>query len=667
MSDQSFYPRLGWQFVPPPPELEPPPPRPAAWPAERFDPGWQRAQERISRSASRLARISVVVGVLAAGLGAGLLIAGATGPASAGPASAGQASAGPASAAPDTTWTAMAGLAVLVGTTGAAAGGRSAWRERRRLDAVITAERRRVTAAQAAQSQALRERQREHAAAVRAWQRRLSVAGQRPAWLEVGLPANLDRVDVVGGTIPGWSALLTTFAAPLLDAGGEISVIDLTEAAAGAELARLTGRAGLRSLVYTLPADLPSLDLGTGLAGDELADVLALAAAAASASHHQSPATQETDPATDCALLERVIAALGADPPIASVTAALRVLAGVGDPRADLRAGLLSAGQLERIGRLFGRDAAERLVIDRAFALESRLRRLDALGSGRPPDPLPAVRLRIAALDRRGAVIGNRMLATYLVTAMTHMLRRAEPGEPWAHTICLLGADRLAADVLDRLADACAATRTGLVQAFRELPPVVRERTGRGNAAVVFMRLGNTDEAKAASELIGTEHRFVVGQITDTEGTSVTDTWSGSYTSTAGSSDSYSGSLSASRTAGGSRGRGRSGPGGFAPFGGFSASASRDSNYSVSVSDSQSLTEGINSGTSWGISLSRALGVTSSLGTTAQRSRELLVEADELQRLPLTALILSYPSEAGRMVLFADANPAIGLLPGASS
>ena len=127
----------------------------------------------------------------------------------------------------------------------------------------------------------------------------------------------------------------------------------------------------------------------------------------------------------------------------------------------------------------------------------------------------------------------------------------------------------LGADVLDRLTDACAVTRTGLVLAFRSVPAVVRERAGRGNAALAFMRLGNTDEARAASELIGPEHRFVVGQITDTEGTSVTDTWSGSYTSTAGTADSYSDSLSVSRNAGGSRGRGRSRPGGFAPFGGF--------------------------------------------------------------------------------------------------
>ena len=175
------------------------------------------------------------------------------------------------------------------------------------------------------------------------------------------------------------------------------------------------------------------------------------------------------------------------------------------------------------------------------------------------------------------------------------------------------------------------------------------------------MRLGNGDEARAASEMIGTEHRFVIGQLTETAGTSFTDTWGGSYTSTAGTSDSAAGSFSASTSRGASMGRGR-GRHGFGPFGDFNFSSSRDKNYSVGESDSLSLTAGINSGTSWGISLSRALGENTSLGRTAQRTRELLVEADELQRLPPSAMIVSYPSAEARTVLLADANPALAAL-----
>ncbi|HYK30579.1 MAG TPA: hypothetical protein VEV63_01415, partial [Streptosporangiaceae bacterium] len=217
------------------------------------------------------------------------------------------------------------------------------------------------------------------------------------------------------------------------------------------------------------------------------------------------------------------------------------------------------------------------------------------------------------------------------------------------------------------LTDACEVSRTGLVLGYRSIPATARERLGRGNAAVAFMRLGNGDDARVASELIGTEHRFVVGQLTDTVGTSVTDTWGDSYTSTVGTADSVAESISVGLSRGESTGRGRSYQGGFAPFGDVSRSRSGDSNYSISRQGSVSLTEGINSGTSWGLNLSRALGENSSLGRTAQRSREFLVEAAELQRLPPTGAIVSYPALTGRTVLFIDTNPAIVTLPGAAT
>ena len=230
--------------------------------------------------------------------------------------------------------------------------------------------------------------------------------------------------------------------------------------------------------------------------------------------------------------MERVIGALGEGAGIANVTAGLRALAQVGDPRADIEAGLLTAAQLERVTGLFGRGAADRVVIERAMALEARLRALDRLGS--EPSPLPRSALRVIALDRGGTTFGNAMLGTYVTVSLTHLLRQAPRGRPWRHTLCLAGADRLGGEVLDRLCDACESTRTGLVLAYRSIPAQVRERLGRGNAAVAFMRLGNAEDAKVAAEQIGTEHRFVLSQLTDTVGASVTGTSGWSYTSTVG-------------------------------------------------------------------------------------------------------------------------------------
>ncbi len=55
------------------------------------------------------------------------------------------------------------------------------------------------------------------------------------------------------------------------------------------------------------------------------------------------------------------------------------------------------------------------------------------------------------------------------------------------------------------------------------------------------MRLGNAEDAKAASEQIGSQHRFVLSQLTDTVGASVTDTAGDSYTSTVGTAQSVVG------------------------------------------------------------------------------------------------------------------------------
>ena len=637
--DPAFRPAvLGWQYVHGPEEPEAPPARPAPVAVDRLDPGWLAAQRRISAAVSRPARAGAVATAVAA-----LLLAGAS--------------------LTDTAAQMPVMLGALICASGSAACAKSAWRERRRLDAVIARERRRVDVARDVQVRLLERRQRDHTDKYRAWQRRRSVAARRRTWLPVELPDGIDRVDVAGGSLASWAALVTTVAAPRLVAGGEVTVIDLTEGAVATDLISLAQGAGLRPLVWVLPGDLPRLDLGTGLDGRALADVLTLAAAAAGA--HQATAHQGEssvgDAAADCALLERVIGALGPDPRLASVNAALRALADVGDPLADVRAGLLTNAQLAQIGTMFRHGAAERIVLERAFVLESRLRGLDSLGRGHPPVPAALTRLRVAALDPRAGVIRNQMLGAYVVAATTHMLRQAEPGQPWAHVICLLGAERLDGQTVDRLASACEISRTGLVLAFRVIPASVRERLGRGNAAIGFMRLGNGDDARAASELIGTEHRFVVAQVTDTAGTSFTDTWGGSYTSTAGTSSSVASSRSAGAGVASSRGRGR-GRQGFGPFGDFNSSSSRDENYSLSESLSVSLTESINSGTSWGMSMSRALGENASQGRTAQRSRELLVEPDELQRLPLSAMIVSYPGAAGRTVLLADANPALSAL-----
>jgi hypothetical protein len=625
---------LGWQhaLICPPPG--PPPPRPAPLVPDRVSSAWLAAQ-RLQED--RLARPRKVMAACCAAAGGALgvlWLAGLLG----------------------------AGLAVLGGAAcaaGAAAGLRAVWRGERQLRAQVAAEDRRVAEFRAVTQRQQAERQAEHARQLRAWRPRSVAFRHQPQWYPVWLPGSIDRVDVAGGTLAGWSALLTSVAAPRLAAGDEVTVLDLTEGGVAGDLLALARACGIDPRVWVLPADLPQLDLGAGLAAGALADVLALAVSASSAGGDPG------DPAADAALIGRVLDILGGPDEhggLRPLLAALRVLAQVGDPREDVQAGLLTRGQVDQLIGLFGRE--QRAGIERAWAIEARLRDLARLGSA-PARPAPS-RLRLAWLDRRAGAAGSMMLATYLAVALTHVLRQAPPGRPWQQTIVVLGAERLRPEVLDRLTDACETSRAGLVLAYRSIPDPVAERLGRGHAAVAFMRLGSARDARAAAEQIGTEHRFVISQFTQTVGTSVTGTTGDSYTSTAGTADSVTGSVSVTDTAGTSAGRGRSRSGSFAPFGDGSTSASQDHSASRARSGSVSITEGINSSTAWGWSTSAALSANESLAGTAQRSRELLVEQHELQQLPASAVLLTYAGPGGRRVVLADANPAIIRLPTAT-
>ena len=406
-----------------------------------------------------------------------------------------------------------------------------------------------------------------------------------------------------------------------------------------------------------LPGDLPRLDLGAGLPGEALADVLAVAAAAAG-----DPASPP-DPVPDRAILERVARALGGQPGIGQVTAALRVLAQVGDPREDTQRGLISAVQAEAVAGLYGPAASERVITGRALGLEARLRTLETLGTA--PARLPPSRLRVVALGRAADVAGSQVLSAYVTAALTH-LSGGSPAAPPGSTRCWSPGARSSAGTC----------WTGWRTPVRPAAPgwswpTARSRTmsasGWAGATPRWRSCGSATPAtrKAASEQIGTAHRFVVSQLTDTVGDSVSDTASYSYTSTVGTADSVAASASASQSTGRGRGRGQSwsGAAAFAPR---TASGHQERNWSEGISESWSWTGGHNSSTAWGVQTARAAAASTSVARTSQRSREFLVEPHELQQLPPSGMIVSYASAAGRRVVFADANPGILALPTAT-
>jgi len=627
---------LGWQYATPFPEPGPPPRRPTPPAQERLNPDWATAQRReeglLNRPLKAVFGVAVALGLTSLALGAAGVLD-----------------------------VLVAGLGMICCLLIAAVSGYAIWQGERALRSRLAAEQARVGKLRAAQESRLFAWQAEHADRMREWQELRVAYEHQKRWYAVCAPDGVQRVDVAGGTLSGWSAMLTTAGANRLAAGGEITVLDLTEGSVALDLIGFARSSDIDPLVWVLPDDLPRLDLGTGLGRDALADLLAQVA---SVTDEQASAR---DLSLDTSVLGWVIDVLAENPQrqatVAAVAAGLRALAQAGDPRDDVAAGLISAGQADRLTAMFGRAATERVVLERAWILEAQLRKLAPIGSALAP--LPRSALRVVALGRRVGAVGSRVLATYLTVALTHLLRDTEPGQPWRHTLFVLGADKLRGDVLDRLSDACERSATGLVLAYRGISPHVRQRLGRGNAAVAFMRLGNAEEAKAASEQIGTEHRFVLSQLTETVGVSVTDTTSSAYTSTTGSADSTA--ISWSESEGLSRSTGHGHSGSLLLPSQTSVSRSVQTGDSQSTSESESVSTSVSTSTAWGMTTSKAAGDSESLARTMQRSREFLVEQHELQQLPASAMIITYAGPAGRQVVMADTNPGIGGLGAATA
>ena len=625
---------LGWQYATLYPEPGPPPRRPTPPEQERLNPDWATAQRREESMLNRPLKVAFGVAVLA-----GLVIV--------------------AFGAAGLLNVLVAGLAVLCCALVAAVSGHGIWQGEQALRSRLADERIRVDKIRAAQESQLFSWQAEHAHRVQEWRALRDAYENQKRWYAICAPEGVHRVDLAGGTLPGWSAMLATAGAHRLAAGGEVTVLDLSGGSVALDLLGFARTSGIDPLVWVLPEDLPRLDLGTGLGPAALADVLSLAASVS------EEGRDTRDLSLDNAILERVIDVFGGRVTVASVAAALRTLAQVGDPRDDVAAGLITAGQVDRLIAMFGRGATDRVVLERAWILESQLRKLAPVGTGLIP--LPRSALRVVALSRRAGAVESKVLGTYLAVALTHALRVTRPGRPWQHTLFVLAADRLRGDTLDRLSDACESAGTGLVLAYRAISPHIKQRLGRGNAAVAFMRLGNAEDAKAASEQLGTEHRFVLSQLTETIGRSVTDTTASAYTSTTGSVRSAATSWSTSEGSSRSTGHSHSDNGSRLLPSPATFSRNVQASDSRSTGESGSVSTGINASTAWGITTSTAVGDSESLALAMQRSREFLVEQHELQELPASAMIITYAGAAGRQVVLADANPGIAGLSMATS
>src|SRR5438552_8223124 len=240
MSPQAARLCLGWQYAPPYPEPGPAPRRPTPPEQERLNPDWAAAQRREERLLNRPLQaafgITVALGLTALALGAvGALNV------------------------------LVAGLGVICCLLIAAVSGYAIWQGERALRSRLASEQARVGKLRAAQESRLFAWQAEHADRMREWQELRVAYEHQKRWYAVCAPDGVHRVDVAGGTLSGWSAMLTTAGANRLAAGGEITVLDLTEGSVALDLIGFARTADIDPLVWVMHDDLPRLELGTRL------------------------------------------------------------------------------------------------------------------------------------------------------------------------------------------------------------------------------------------------------------------------------------------------------------------------------------------------------------------------------------------------------------------
>jgi hypothetical protein len=477
----------------------------------------------------------------------------------------------------------------------------------------------------------------EHEQAVGEWQQRAAqhgsaelarLAGQ-PEWGSVTVPPR--RTDVFGGTLAGWQALLAVHGASLL-AQRPLLVADLTGQYPAGALLGLAQGAGMPAVTWRLPRDLGRSGLLTELAPDQLAT------AVAEAMHAGAQGGARTERAIDARIMQQLAAVL-APGGVTAQRLAAAVRAALGQPET----GMLTPDEVEAItGTLFPPGYREQAA--------PSLIRLDAVlsglathaGAGWPTRP---ARCTCLAMDAAARSASGEVLAALVVQWLT--VQVAAPGSGSGGggaggvlpAIVVVGADEVTRPHLERLSDACELRGVPLTLLFRHLRTETAAALGGGTAA--FMRLGSHHEAEQAAGYIGRQHTFVVSSFSATRG--------GNTTSTAGSSDGYGASDSASDA----RNKGRQGSG-FLGAGGTS-------------SGGKSRTTGTSSSRNWSQTWSAAGGTNWSEASARQRAYEYRVEPSALQDLPEYALLLADRSAGSLRLRAAECDPGIISLPGVST
>ncbi|MES9511338.1 hypothetical protein ABWJ92_33895 [Streptomyces sp. NPDC000609] len=474
----------------------------------------------------------------------------------------------------------------------------------------------------------------------RAWQRRIDAHREEhlrhnetlDTWFPLSLASRPSRIDVFGGTGNGWASLLATVGGPLLGSGQPLVVLDLTQQAVALELAGLAASRDIAVTHVPMPGALLDMDLREEFTPEELAETIAEALGT------MRPPGADVDLHTiDVDVVQTVAELLEGPVTFTRLAAGLRVLLRVYDTSPDAP-GTLSLPEVESITRAIdllgqGERVQNELRYMRAQTelLTPRKDEVAAPG-GRAADWWQAAGLTIVTTEdsvRRRKDLTDR----FVFFRLLHVLRkRAVPHG--SGTLIVAGADRLGRDALESMAREARTAGVRLVLLLEHLREDTVQVAGGSDSATVFMRMGNGEEAKAAAQFIGQEHKFLVNQLTRQTGETLTEGRGSSYGYQRGVSD----------TDGFNRGGGMSG-----------------SNWGSSRSFSTSLSR------SWQDSTNTSTAQSTTTGENLSRVYEFAVEPTQLQALPVTGLVLVEAGPGGRRVVFGDCNPGINFLPRLSS
>ncbi|MFV2116567.1 hypothetical protein ACFHW0_30165 [Micromonospora sp. LOL_025] len=462
-------------------------------------------------------------------------------------------------------------------------------------------------------------------------------------WLSV--PAPPRRLDVYGGALWGWEALLTVYGAGALAAGCRVWVADLSGQGVARELVRLAHRAGYRFDHQWLPRDLARCRLLAGLPVDELVDALV------EMMHGRTGPEGREDRSLDTTLLHDICRVLGADVSIGRIVAALRVLSGRLEPSP-----LLTAEETGKLAEALLGEEEQRDALRALRRMVAVLEPLAELGTW-PRSGAPAPQLTCVALRTDGNGVRDDLLRDMVVQALPHIVAVDAPNRP--DVLIVAGADELPERHLERLSDLCARHRVPLLLIFRHLRDEALR--GLGSGAVAFMRLGQHEEATRAADFVGRHHRMTLTQLTATLGGNETHTVGDNEGATESAGTGTNTSSTRSTNRGTSGNASASGP----LDAGWPTSATVGSGWTggTGTATTRGASETHTVGRSWGTTRSVAEGTNWTLATSASRVYEYALEPTVLQRLPDYLLLLVDHAPHGLSLTPVEINPDIVTLP----